>query len=153
MQQLVLDKKTARKLYPSASPEFKTMLEETFSKAFFPQSITDRVKSFEDACEVLGYNPNTVLPHPTLTEDSEAIIAFAKLSIIRKALNEGWKPDWNNSSQYKYYPWFDMRGAFSYVSYGWSAGSHVGSRLCFKSRDIAEYAAHQFLDLYRDYFV
>jgi hypothetical protein len=30
--------------------------------------------------------------------------------------------------------------------------SGVGSRLCFRSKEIAKYAANQFLDLYKEFF-
>ena len=33
-------------------------------------------------------------------------IARRKLETITEALNEGWRPDWNNTNEYKYFPWF-----------------------------------------------
>lgn len=103
MQTLQIDKNNARKLYPSASTEFRQMLVDTFGETFFSQKITDRVKTFEDACEVLGLNPSTVYDDPANAADE---IAYRKLKIIIKALNEGWTPDWDNSSQAKWRPWF-----------------------------------------------
>lgn len=145
MQTLQIDKNNARKLYPSAAQEFKTMLEDSFGKDFFSQKITDRVKTFEDACEVLGLDPYSQFT----TYDSADEIAYKKLKIIIRALNEGWTPDWNNSSQYKWYNWFYMdtfRFADASDRYSYS---DVGSRLCFKSRELAEYAAKQFLSEYK----
>lgn len=103
--------------------------------------ITDRVKTFKDACEVLGY----IMP--------KNIHAVDKLKIVTKALNEGWTPDWNNSSQYKYVPYFRWNGtAFVYHGYhGWFASACVGSRLCFKNAELAKYAAEQFIDLYNEF--
>lgn len=149
MQTLQLDKNKARSLYPSASAEFKTMLEDTFGKEFFSQKITDRVKTLNDACEVLGLNPSCVIS----SSDSKDEIAYKKLKVIIRALNEGWTPDWSNSNEYKYYPWFKMQGGFVlyYVDYNFAA-TDVGSRLCFKNEDLALYAVKQFSDLYKDYF-
>ena len=58
-----------------------------------------------------------------------------------------------------------MRGCEMFVLYSSSAGrfsfndsdnqysrSAVGSRLCFKSKDLATYAGTQFLDIYKDFF-
>jgi hypothetical protein len=149
MQTLQINKENARKLYPSASAEFKTMLVDTFGKEFFSQKITDRVKTFEDACEVLG-----VRFHASNTDDPDDE-AYKKLKIIILALNEGWKPNWNNGNEYKYYPWFymDKSNGFSLLSVtGACTGSSVGSRLCFKSRELAEYAAKQFIELYKQFF-
>lgn len=103
--------------------------------------ITDRVKSFEDACEVLGI----AVPKNMHVTD--------KLKTIAKALNEGWTPDWSNSSQYKYVPYFKWNGkAFVYDGYdGWDGHTAVGSRLCFKNFELAKYAATQFIDLYNEF--
>jgi hypothetical protein len=35
----------------------------------------------------------------------------------------------------------------------WRAVASVGSRLCFKSRELAEYAGKQFIDIYTDFFI
>ena len=66
-----------------------------------------KIKTFEDACEKLGIDP-TKLPELTLLSDEfvKPIVAYYKLLIIYKAINNGWKPDWSNWDQYKYYPWY-----------------------------------------------
>ena len=111
------------------------------------KSITATVKTLEDACKIVGVNPKTLRS------------AFDKLEVIIKALNEGWKPDWTNWDEYKYYPWFDMsagkdRKGFELVDcvrYSRSV-SDVSSRLCFKTEALAKYAAKQFKDLYKEFF-
>lgn len=145
MQTLQIDEKNARKLYSTASAEFKQMLHDSFGENFFRQKITDRVKTFEDACEVLGIDPDDVLhaAHSEyLEQDIDAINAFQKLTIIARALNEGWIPDWNNSNQRKWCPWLRYSG--SGFRFGDSDGSYdyssVGSRLCYKSEELATYA-------------
>ena len=86
--------------------------------------------------------------------DKPHIIAMNILEIIIEAINpEGWKEsiDWNNDSQYKWYPCFDCSGSFgfddSYYNYA-LAYSGTGSWLCFSSEDRSDYAGKQFLDLY-----
>lgn len=149
MKQLQISDTLARKLYPNADSEFKELLEDNFGKPFFSEKITDRVKTFEDACIVLGLQPTEI----TCAYDSADDQAYKKLKAIISALNEGWKPDWNNTNQPKYYPWFELQGGFRlhYVAYDCTYSS-VGSRLCFKSRELAQYAATQFADLYKDFF-
>ena len=113
-----------------------------------------RIKTFEEALQA----QNVIFKAPEGATPDE--IAYMKLKIITKALNEGWEPDWNNWSEWKYYPYFKMsdNGAapgvgFSYYFYDFDLGySTVGSRLCFKSRELAEYAATQFKDIYNDFF-
>ena len=117
------------------------------------------IKTFEDACKVVNLDPNTVIPDFSQfpQADQEAMIAHAKLVIIAKALNGDWTPDWNDWQQYKYFPWFEMGspsgGGFSDDYDRWCAGSSVGSRLCFQTREMAKYAGKQFEDLYKTYFV
>ncbi len=157
MTTLQIDPQTARKLYPTAVPEFKTMLEESFGKDHFSQKITDRIKTFEDAINEFGDkvspNVNTLLAYNGIDNAMIAARAMACLTIIAQALNEGWKPDWTNSGQYKWYPWFRKSG--SGLSFGgaadWASYTYVGSRLCFKSRELAEYAGKQFIEIYADF--
>lgn len=121
----------------------------------------DQIKTFEDACKVLGIEPT--VPDFSGVEESErkALVAHYKLTVIARALNNGWKPNWNDHSQWKYYPWFYMGESggspgvgFSFCGYGRGrSGSHVSSRLCFENEELANYAGQQFEELYKDYFL
>lgn len=70
--------------------------------------ITERVKTFEDACKELGEDHKLVQQfkaiHEAIAEDKEAT-AYFKLGIITAALNEGWEPDFTNDDEYRYYPY------------------------------------------------
>ncbi|WP_276483602.1 hypothetical protein [Paraflavitalea pollutisoli] len=148
---LTLTEAKAKELYPAADGAFKSMLEENFGKKFFLASIMDRVKCFADACQELGIDPKSV----TDLNDTKDVAAYKKLLVVVKALNEGWKANWGDSSQYKYYPWFRVAPSGFGLSYGdcdlWLTASGVGLRLCFKSSELAEYAGKQFIDLYTDF--
>jgi len=115
------------------------------------------IKTFEAACKALGLNPKTVPDFSHAPKQHQAaLIAHYKLVIIAEALNEGWKPTWKNDEEYKYYPWFEMESSkgfrFCVARYYYSV-SDVGSRLCFRSRELAEYAGKTFLKLYKDYMI
>jgi hypothetical protein len=120
------------------------------------QKTIKRIKSFEDACQVVlaSENEKILLAYNGQNKRLIAAQAFLKLCIITEALNEGWTPNWNNDNDYKYYQWWNMQNGFSLINvcYFYSSGSRVSSRLCFKSRELAEYAAKQFFDIYKDYF-
>ncbi len=89
------------------------------------------------------------------------MIAHAKLVIIVEAANmianDGapWVVDFGDSNQIKYEAWFyKARGSsgFRFDDYdSWGSGSTVGSRLCFLSREVAEYVAETFEELYNEY--
>ena len=78
--------------------------------------VTERIKTFEDACNELGEDHPTVSVYDALVsrangEQSLAewmgkdVVAFLKLRIITEALNEGWHPKFTED-EYRYYPWF-----------------------------------------------
>ena len=70
--------------------------------------ITERVKTFEDACKELGEDHKLVQQfkaiQEAIAEDKEAT-AYFKLGIITAALNEGWEPYFTNNMEYRYYPY------------------------------------------------
>ena len=91
-------------------PELK---EETAQKAD-NRPITERVKTFEDACRELGADhpfvlayQNTNLSDPEVAEDNRDILAYMKLRIIAAALNEGWQPEFTED-EWRWYPWFTL---------------------------------------------
>lgn len=89
-----------------------------------------------------------------LPEDEKA---YKLIKLLCKSLNKGWVPDWDNSDEIKFYPWFDMRGGSSGFRFGGcdsrASLSNVGSRLCFKNRKTAKYAGKQFTELYEKFLV
>ena len=111
---------------------------------------------------------------------TEDLIAYLKLRIITAALNEGWEPQFT-VDECRYYPWFefftqrelnemsddekgrvvgrassssDALGGLAYAK-AYNASSYSfggnGSRLAFKTRELAEYAGRQFVELYGDF--
>lgn len=155
METLQIEKTQVQTVYAKATPQEKSLLESLFGKDVISVNIMDRVKSFEDACVVLSIHEDQSSFDLNLDKDT---IAYEQLKIIAKALNEGWKPDWTDTNEYKYYPWFYMDktkyspSGFSLISvYCHFTFSYVGSRLCFKSEELAKYAAAQFIDLYKEY--
>ncbi len=126
------------------------------------EKIIKKIKSFEDACKHLGINPNDLPAVDMLPEkDRKSIIASYKLIVIIRALNEEWEPDWSNWNELKYYNWFYVEEGKDPRSSGFRyhgassayAYTHTGSRLCFKNKELAQYAAEQFKELYREYLL
>jgi hypothetical protein len=154
--------------------------------------VTERIKTFEDACNELGEDNLMVRVYQTLiaragkTEQSLAewmgkdVVAFLKLRIITEALNEGWHPKFTKD-EYRYYPWFyiytkeeydnfseekkrrcvgraySLANAYgglvcSYANHASSnSNTYVGVRLAFSTRELAEYAGKQFIDIWADF--
>lgn len=142
--------------FRNAGKEGKQVLSDLFGKQVaLYDNITDRVKSFEDACQVLGISTNVPEVKGLPRKHQKAIIANYKLIVIAEALNEGWKPNWQDSDEYKYYPWFDMSNpagvGYSYTTNAASStAASFGSRLCLKNRELAIYFGQTFTDLFND---
>jgi hypothetical protein len=127
--------------------------------------ITEKIKTFKDACIITGHSFFFLSVFywiiSFLIKDGKAIIAFSKLSIITDALNEGWKKDWANTSEYIYYPWWyvETYGSSAGLASAYSsnaasfANAYIGSRLGFKNSKLAQYAGTQFKDLYETFIL
>ena len=70
--------------------------------------ITERVKTFEDACKELGEDHKLVQQYRAIEGtplmDSIDIVAYFKLRIITAALNEGWVPQFTEDEE-RWYPY------------------------------------------------
>lgn len=144
--------------------------------------VTERIKTFKDACNELGEENVLVQAYRTADfntsgnqNDVSDVFAYLKLRIIAAALNEGWEPKFEED-KYRYFPWFKLytkeqyeelddeekgrvvyRGnsyayayggvscAFAYNDASYSI-ANIGSRLAFRTYELAVYAGKQFLD-------
>ena len=79
-----------------------------------PQDVTERIKTFADACSALGSNHPYVkaydgyLAHIHQHDmDDYDLVAYLKLRIITEALNEGWRPQFTKG-ELRWYFWYDL---------------------------------------------
>ena len=155
--------------------------------------VTERVRTFEDACRELGDDHPFVKAYEDVViaidcdkEESRDVKTYLRLRIITAALNEGWKPKFEED-ECRYWPWywfykskqdaeddnkgnedrvFEIPEQLRAVLFGGTAddgasagfacsGSNyapsltlaaVGSRLCFKTRELALYASKTFYE-------
>lgn len=107
-------------------------------------------------------------------------IAYIKLKAIATVLNEGWTPQFT-TDEYRWFPWFYLytqdeidkmseekrsrvvlRSSYVALAYGGvayafayldssSAYSFYGSRLAFKTEELAVYAGKQFTEIWADF--
>lgn len=110
------------------------------------------------------------------------MIEYSKLCVVTAALNEGWTPKFIKG-EWRYFPYFYLytdevirnmsekeksrvvsrSGSYALavggVSYAVASsdsagvGASIGSRLAFKTRELAEYAGEQFAQLYAKYLL
>lgn len=130
---------------------------------------------------VLAYE-NTNLRDPEVADDNKDILVYLKLRIIAAALNEGWKPKFVKG-EFRYFLYFYLcsnediskmtKDGKSRVVYRSNYGAYANGAmayeiakdgsasffatsvplLVFKTRELAEYAGKQFVNLYADYLL
>lgn len=109
------------------------------------------IKTFEDACREAGVSPESLFTKKDTIDER----AYKKLKLIISVINEGWKPDWTNTSEYKWYPWFTVRpGGFGFsfsIYVYWDTAACCGSRLCLSTEEKADYVGKQFEDIYNEF--
>lgn len=169
--------------YPAISKEqvqnemHKVFGEETFK----PKDIMERVKTFEDACRELGIKPDKWIQDREELGLEPDVIAYMKLRIICKALNEGWESQFTEN-EWRYYPWFvlwtedelsekpdewktdrhlistgDYQTGYAGLAFANSnyspsdSHAYVGSHLCLKSDTLAVYCGKQFINIWADF--
>lgn len=169
--------------YPAISKEqVQNEMHKVFGEdTFKPKDIMERVKTFEDACHELGIEPDKWLQDKAELGFEPDVIAYMKLRIICKALNEGWEPQFTED-EWRYYPWFTLwtEDELSEKSDEWKTDRHListgeyqtdyaglvyanslaapsntnasfGSLLCLKSDTLAVYCGKQFINIWADF--
>ena len=115
------------------------------------KNIMERVKTIEDAFEVTG---RPKVDFSNVPEDLRAYFENQyNAVVVTEALNEGYKPNWDNSRELKWRPWFVMspssfRFDAALCDYSY-ANAGAGSRLCSPSEEIARYSAQQFKEIWK----
>ena len=111
-------------------------------------NIIHRVKTVDDAFSIKGISRDSII----LVSDTPDEIAYKEMKVVCEVLNEGWKPNFDNGNEKKWEPYFNMAGGFAFVGSFCvcsGAGTFLGSRLCYFSKEISDYAGVQFLSEYR----
>ena len=154
MKTLQLEESKAKKLFKDAPEWFKQTLISSFGAACFSENIKDRIKTFADAYAEADDETKRIYDMSVTSPATEDELAYKQLKLIIKVINEGWMPDWNNTNQKKWFPYFALSSGFGFsYSYYYYSNAHtsVGSRLCFKSEELSTYVGNQFLNLYEQF--
>lgn len=73
----------------------------------------------------------------TSKKQAEKILALIKLMNVATYLNDGWKPDWNNDDDKKYYIWVDSHT--NIINISWTRNMQLQA-VYFKSESLAQQA-------------
>jgi len=133
----------ALEAYEKGTKEQKQLLKKLFPKEKFSKDVKERVTDYASACDELGIKPLTIHSFTFLEEeDQEPAFARHQISIVAKALREGWKPDFKDgkSKYYGYKYWDSSKSGFSSGVDCDGDYCGVGSDLLFPTYELAEYA-------------
>ena len=154
MKTAKINEETDKQLYPTTSPELKSILEGTLGKSMF-LPIEEKIDSFDDALKESG-RPD-VPDFDCVPEDLRPFFkATYKCVIIAEAFNQGKRLDIYNEKQKRFFPYFENNGSASafglfvpsYACMFSYAGS--GSRLSFLDTKRARIAGTKFKNEFRD---
>ena len=151
-----LELETAKSMYKTASPEFKILLEENFGKKVLANKVSERVSDFDDILSELDKTMEDVIPWKgkSLTKNQISLNAASQIQAITEVYNQGEELDWTNTSQPKYYIWWEKKAHGGWVLCGVN-GSHyralLGSGMYFVRREDAQDAANKFKDIFVAY--
>lgn len=109
----------------------------------------NEILTLADACEVLDIDPDSVVNDQDTTDEA----AYKKLKVVSKAINHEWTPDWSNTNQKKWFPYFNLSSGFGFSGtdyYFVLTSTGVGSRLCFETEAQAKHAGTKLLQLYKE---
>lgn len=177
-REITLSEQYIKDLYKRSNEVEKNLLERMFGRSLFDPDkiIMERIKTFNDAVDEVGHNHPLVLEYDELTTDTKyetsANIAFTKLKIIAKALNGQCNLEVPNHT--RWYPRFTVEKIntvnertldedivrfrqndvyfmfYDTVSNGDVVSEASNANTCFRTKELAEYAGKQFIDIYAD---
>lgn len=180
-RKITIDRQSVLDAYRVSDQQGQELLKHLFGSSI-ELDVRDRIKTFDDALLALG------VTHPlvkqwnlvnVVLDDEEGTIdctSYMQLRIITAALNEGWKPTFEEEEE-RWYPGFYLytkeelhdpqfcpthnqeihataNGGISYANAYYDSAyvyAIYGSRLAFRSEELAEYAGTQFIDIYAKY--
>lgn len=124
-----------------------------FSKLFknyLPENLIDKIKTYQDVCDILKEEPKKT--------------AYDKIKQIEKLFNQGWIKNWEDKTQYKYYPYYTIdspgflvfdsslgAGGFrAEVAFCFRLGSFSAEVAFYKNREVSDYVGKTFIDIYQE---
>lgn len=152
---LQIPKTNAIKAFNQGTNSDKQLLSNLFGEKVF-KSLFDRVQTFDDVCKEAGVDPDEFTIYSNFSDDVKNTLYYRKVKLIYEVFNAGWKPNFSDEDEPKWFPWFRYNEGSGFQLYGVDCDyglTRVGSRLCAKSREIVEHIAKYFLKEYNDYLL
>jgi hypothetical protein len=154
MKNVELTKADLRKIFNASNQEGKQFLQDKYGEDFLKFDWKD-IDSVEAAMNYNGTTIDEILPYKNPTTPLQHWHNdLALMNQVCQAINQGWSPDWSDSDQRKWRPWFEFNASSSGFRF---LGSHCdlvytastgGSRLMLETEEKSDYCAKQFIELW-----
>lgn len=137
--------------YNQANDSQKKLIEKYFKIENL--DILSKIKDFKDILKLSGKTLKDLPYQKPITENQVKLNALFKIQLIEEIVNGGWKPDWSNSNEYKYYIWFELKNKFWVVGgsrYYYASDSAVEVAF-YKNKKISDFVSKTFLKEYKEF--
>ncbi len=171
---ITIKKSEFKKLYDIACTNWKPKLDEKLKEFIFNDNIEFEesfVKDMKNACtedqlkifkiifksylktEFDIFKYDTYSKVCKALNEKEQTIPYLRIKQIEKFFNQGWKPNWKNQSEYKYYPYFSIGSGGGLVYYGCSfyCDGFYGEPAFYKDKEPAIFVGKTFIKEYQSY--
>lgn len=108
-------------------------------------------KLFQKFCDETGLIYSEIV-NDSLPADEQA---YQMIKAIVAHANNGWKPNWEDINEMKYWPRFKMSSGFGFAdTFYASPHTHttVGARLCYKSWNVCIDTVQKYLPIYEKHY-
>jgi hypothetical protein len=151
-KEIIVEDSIISKAFSEADVKQRKILEKWFST---PKNLTDRIKSFQDVLDIAGKTLDNIIVYKQtkLTNKQKSVNAYCKLQLIENILNNHHKFNFADSSEYKYYPYFQYKAPGGWVCADavYNSRYYGSGPTYFTSRELAKFAGETFLDIYKDF--
>jgi len=153
-----VSKENALEAFENSEGETKELLGNLLGKKNLALNIMERVKTYHNACSELNISPlgSDAFSHILNAKDRAKVAAYHELTVIVRALNEGWEPNFKKPEEI-FMPMFGYRkspvaGKLQFVFLQsdplCNFSTSNGAQLSLKNKILSDYAGRQFIELY-----
>lgn len=105
-----------------------------------------KITTYSEVCKRLGEKELQLGDFGfTNNRDTIKILSFARIKQLERYFNQDWIPNWSNSSEYKYYLWYEFKNS------GWVFGG-IDGRICGSRAELGFYKTEKIAEHIQTYF-
>ena len=116
-----------------------------------PKDLFSIIENYSDVCKELGESEFTEADFDNVGNDySQKLLDFAKIQQISKLFNGDWKPNWKDSNERKWFPYFEIKasGGFGFSFSGYHDYYTFSAVAFYKDQKTSDFIGKKFSDIY-----